>query len=419
MKIRAVFSLFFLVALVSQRLFAQLQDKYQSYYYDFIHYGKNEVYLPQTNTFDHFFAQLDSLALYQDRKVNIVHIGDSHLQADVFSHTMRTKIQSIEHFGNGGRGFLFPYNLAKTNNPWNYKVSYAGPWVGCRSSLNNQKCEWGASGVTGTTYSQSAKFGVELNPQSDTITPKYKTNRVRVFYPTEDETMYSVKLVYKDSLVLGIKNPSGYEEFLLDTLLTEVKFILEKDSSYQTHFVIQGLQFFNDDPGVVYHTIGVNGAKVTSYLKCTKFVDHFRSLDADLVIISLGTNDAYPVQFDQVAFRSELNELLDSIQKAAPKASILLTAPGDGLRNKWSTNYNNARLKNMQLEVARQRNCGLWDFYSVMGGLKSIQEWKSFGLGQSDYLHLTSDGYKLQGGLLFDTLILDLYFGNLQRITID
>ena len=50
--------------------------------------------------------------------INIVHIGDSHIQADYFSGMLRMCLQ--KQFGNAGRGLIFPYKVAKTNEPYNY-----------------------------------------------------------------------------------------------------------------------------------------------------------------------------------------------------------------------------------------------------------------------------------------------------------
>jgi len=49
----------------------------------------------------------------KDRKLNIVHIGDSHIQADVMPNVMRQRLQ--ESFGNAGLGLVFPYSLVRTN----------------------------------------------------------------------------------------------------------------------------------------------------------------------------------------------------------------------------------------------------------------------------------------------------------------
>mgnify|MGYP006210915005 CR=1 FL=1 len=64
-----------------------------------------------------FFEKLKLLQSTKTGKINIVHIGDSHIQADLMTNFIRKKLQ--EEFGNAGRGFIFPYSLARTNGSYN------------------------------------------------------------------------------------------------------------------------------------------------------------------------------------------------------------------------------------------------------------------------------------------------------------
>ena len=64
-----------------------------------------------------FYKKLDELQNGERDKVVVVHICDSHIQADYFSGTMRELLQ--RKFGNAGRGLVFPYRAAKTNEKMN------------------------------------------------------------------------------------------------------------------------------------------------------------------------------------------------------------------------------------------------------------------------------------------------------------
>ncbi|MFN3640207.1 MAG: peptidoglycan-binding protein, partial [Flavobacterium sp.] len=69
--------------------------------------------LHHTKSLEPFFKKLDQLSNSSTQKVSIVHIGDSHIQADIFSGRMRKLFQNT--FGHAGRGLVFPHNLAKSN----------------------------------------------------------------------------------------------------------------------------------------------------------------------------------------------------------------------------------------------------------------------------------------------------------------
>ncbi|HEU4497482.1 MAG TPA: hypothetical protein VFR70_10560, partial [Flavobacterium sp.] len=64
-----------------------------------------------------FYEKLNRNRQSRSGKINIVHIGDSHIQADLMTNSIRKKLQ--QEFGNGGRGFIFPYSLARTNGSYN------------------------------------------------------------------------------------------------------------------------------------------------------------------------------------------------------------------------------------------------------------------------------------------------------------
>ncbi|HWY97761.1 MAG TPA: hypothetical protein VNY36_01640 [Bacteroidia bacterium] len=63
-----------------------------------------------------FFVKLKELKEGKRKNIVIVHIGDSHLQADFFTSWVRQHLQ--QDYGNGGRGLIFPYRVqVLTNQP--------------------------------------------------------------------------------------------------------------------------------------------------------------------------------------------------------------------------------------------------------------------------------------------------------------
>ncbi|MBN1413773.1 MAG: hypothetical protein JW973_01630 [Bacteroidales bacterium] len=65
-------------------------------------------------------------------------------------------------------------------------------------------------------------------------------------------------------------------------------------------------------------------------------------------------------------------------------------------------------MKTMKDEITRlagRFNCGIWDFYTKMGGLNSVSTWYSHGLMKHDKVHFTKEGYMLKDNLLFEAFI--------------
>lgn len=71
-------------------------------------------------------------------------------------------------------------------------------------------------------------------------------------------------------------------------------------------FYVDGIIPENDEDGIVYHTVGVNGAAVPHYLKCEYFERQMAALCPDLVILSIGINDASDLTLCRIISRATM-----------------------------------------------------------------------------------------------------------------
>jgi lysophospholipase L1-like esterase len=368
--------------------------------YSFIKYSQNRIYMLDKKAMNTFFTALQGLEKGQKRKVNVVHIGDSHIQADAFSGRVRELLQKDPRFGNGGIGFVFPYTAAKTNNPKSYKSSFSGEWEGRRCVIESAYSRWGLAGITASTTQAKSSVTIQsVRPQDS-----FKITKVKIFYPVFDKSSFKAVVQGWSNWSSVSLSRDGYIEYELKKPQSQVTVKLNKSSDEQTKIVLQGMVLENDEKGIVYHSIGVNGAKSDSYFRCPDFMQQLKGLQADLVIISLGANDAFYADFKASQYKTNLQELVADIRKVAPKASILFTTPGDAYsRRRPNPENGNARQK--IYELADPLNAAIWDLYEIMGGFRSIEQWQRQGLSQWDKLHLTDKGYALQGELLFEALM--------------
>src|SRR5260221_617003 len=143
--------------------------------YDFINDQQNEIV--NSITLSVFFEKLYQLKKNKKGTVNIVHIGDSHIQADFLTNSVRQLLQ--KQFGNAGRGFVFPGRIARTNEPQNIYTSSEANWEAKRIVFTDQPLPIGLGASTVRTIQPDAKFLVRTvdGPQLD-----YSFNQVSVFY---------------------------------------------------------------------------------------------------------------------------------------------------------------------------------------------------------------------------------------------
>ncbi|MGB1004110.1 MAG: GDSL-type esterase/lipase family protein [Salibacteraceae bacterium] len=370
-------------------------------HYDFIDYDNNVLEFPGSKEgFEQLFDRLDTLVTFGKGKINVMHIGGSHVQAGMLSGRMRDNLFSLADGIKGERGFIFPYRMAHTNNPGNYKATFTGDWEGCRNALKKNHCPWGLSGITATTHDTSTQtklYCVDNNHDS------YWFNKVRIYHLATPES-FSLQLdssilvdtVYTDSVVglTTFELAQAYDTLLFETLKTD---------SLQDYFVLQGIRLENDDQGITYNAIGVNGASVPAYLRCQYFQPQLETNVPDLVIFGIGINDAYvPTdQFHQEEYEQNYRDLMTMFRNVNPDVQFLFMTNNDSYYKRRYPNQNIFKVQKAMYNLAKEYNGAYWDLFEIMGGLNSIKLWVRNGLAQKDKVHFTRKGYHLNADLLF------------------
>lgn len=407
-----------------------------------------------------FYAKLIQLEKEKNTKLRIVHIGDSHIQADLFSGKMRAMLQ--ERFGNGGLGFTFPYNLAKTNG--NYFVKYtASTTLECsRNVFADSTKPIGLSGISMETTAKD--FAIELQVRDE----QYTFNTIKVVSPQNQRLIdlatasneikiesatpkviyhkiksgealsiiankYKVSLsaikkangLYSNNIRAGkvLKIPTNEiepeiisrKEFIPLELKenancysynssTELEKIYLIPTENATTFSLNGIVLEKNAPGIVYSNIGVNGAKASDYLKFPLFFEQLKVLEADLVIISLGTNESFDKLETQTYFE-RLIQMILAIKTQNPTAEILVTTPPPSF---WKRKYPNTLVEEYTqkiIETAVTENYAVWNLFEALGGLQSVNKNYTKGLMARDKVHYSKAGYELQGTLFFEALL--------------
>lgn len=372
--------------------------------YDFLNLTKNKVGVLDSTTLQSFHYKLWNFESKEKGKIRILHIGDSHIQAGYLTGSVRESFHKAFGCGTRERGFVFPFGMAHTNGPINYGAKFTGNWQGCRSAYRYQDCEWGLAGIVAKTVDDTTELKVYSN--NHTFDP-YFFNTIKLLYH-DDSGAFSVKLKAHDAVTINQRfiPEAQCMEYYLDKETDTITFQFVRDSAESKgEFVIQGLVLENDQPGITYSEVGVNGAKVSSYLSCKDFDHQLALIQPDLVVLSLGTNDTYSNVFSDTLFYQQYDSLLQKISKGIPEANIILSTPPDFKRQRKYDVPQNLVARRTILSLAQKYNCGVWDLFQVMGGFQSIEDWKKQGLAAKDYVHFTETGYELQGQLLFNAII--------------
>lgn len=322
--------------------------------------------------------KLTRLQTAGDTTVRILHIGDSHIQAETVTNRVRDILQQA--YGNAGRGLMMPLRLAGTNQSQDFSVTATPGTEFYQTRL--LKLPWPVKpGVT----------GIAVAPKSDTrLTWRatgsgHATKELDVL--TSDGTRRFSYSAPMDSVTVDI--PAGQ--------------------------AVYGAISTNGKPGLLYSAIGNNGATFNDYLLIDSYAAHTRQFQPDLIVLSMGTNEAFSPMTD-AEIEWSVRELLRTLHNANPEAALLLLTPMEchtnrepGHWDRWPEyriNTRNAEVAQIIRNVAVRQHVPLWDFFTIAGGNGSSDRWIADGLmNNRDHIHLITKGYQLQGDLMGQALL--------------
>ncbi len=383
--------------------------------YDFARFDKNRIEFPGDSLgFERLYLKMDSV-LFQGRgNLRIMHIGGSHVQAGTLTKRLRNNLLSLRPALDGGRGLVFPFSAARTNNPSSFTTSYEGSWKVTKNVQREPDRRLGLTGIALSASDDKASVMVttvarDPLPQD----PAFRFNDVRVLgYSSAGERIPVVVLAKGDTLV-GCRADSCWS-FALPSLTDSVRIATKGEGE----FTLTGIFLDNPFPGISVTGIGVNGASLGSYAKCPDLLNDLKIVDPDLVIFAVGINDATASNFSVDDFVARYKTLVSQVRSVNPDCALLFVTNNDSFRRVRRKGYvvnSNGKLAEQGfLRLGKDCDAGVWDLFEIMGGLGSMKKWEAAGLAKRDKVHFTETGYDLVGDLLFNALM-DKYVEHLKN----
>jgi lysophospholipase L1-like esterase len=365
------------------------------------------------HTMDSFNAHLSRTEAKLPAAITrIAHYGDSPITNDGITGTVRELLQ--RRFGDSGHGFIL------VDRPWGWYGHQAinfrtgGGWTS--GSLINPRSRDGQLGFGGVaSFASGPGAYARFEPANSGLVGR-KFSRMDVYFLAQpDGGQISIAADDRREIVstsadqvksgfFQIKTSDqnqGARDFEVKTIDANVRLF--------------GVVLENDDPGVVYDSLGVNGAfagLLTSAMNGAHWTEQLQHRDPNLVILNYGTNESEYASEDQMQrYDRELRDVVSRVRGALPNASILIVSPMDrGKRVPGGhvvTLASIPKIVEMQRRVAMETHCAFLNLFAAMGGEGTMARWSEGRkhLVSGDLTHPNAEGAQTVGNLIYMALM--------------
>jgi lysophospholipase L1-like esterase len=334
----------------------------------------------------------------------IVHYGDSPTTADLITGDVRALLQA--RFGDAGHGFIL------VDKPWAWYqhdlVKLTG--TGWRSAPASRFiAQDGFFGLGGVSFTGAAKAYTRVHFESGA------DSNFELWYERQPNGG-SVSLV-ADEVPIGSVDTSGTTKepgFASFKSIAPASTLELRVTSGTVR--VFGISATRPGSGIVYDSLGLNGASVTVMTRMFNqqhWAAELQHRNPDLVVINYGTNEADFPDFVEKQYEKELRTAIARLRLALPETALLIMSPMDrGHRTgpgQIETMPTIPRIVEIQRRVARETGCGFFDTFHAMGGDGTMSRWytQQPRLVSADFIH----PYPAGGKIIAEAIVKELEAG--------
>jgi lysophospholipase L1-like esterase len=345
--------------------------------------------------FDHFFEaleQADSTAL------RIIHYGDSQIETDRITGTLRDTLQ--KYFGGGGQG------LVPTR-------TYYTSCTNCIASTELERYMTFARRADGNKY---GPFGDFARLHGSINLALSQPDRKSV----EKRTFNKVTVLAGSTKGQGLTISCGKKkyQFPAEKDLVRAVFYIP-DNKARANVSISGEAdlygvLMDSKTGIAVDNVPMRGSSGLSFtsMNAKQLKTFYEAENVRMILMQFGGNIVPAVKTErQISyFCRKLRKQIEFVLRLAPDATIVFIGPSD-----MSTSVNGQRQTYPMLpqiidslkHTANSAGVAYWDIYSAMGGKNSMLQWAGSdpALAGSDHVHFTNKGAQLIGEIMANSFM--------------
>lgn len=373
-------------------------------------YGQDSSYFLKN-----FFESLRKTEI-DGTKTRIAFLGDSMIEGDLVSQTLRYKLQ--QRFGGKGVGYI-PLTSTIAGFRKSIKHSFSGNWQTYSLLTGKYYERLGLSGYVfvPATVSKSIladsvlanmQSRVQFEPPQDSYDNLKEFYNVKLYYSRTDNFNY-VGLEGTPNKYFSLSGKEIFNELVLNdsNALSELKLYFNTASQTDLH----GMSF-ESPSGIFVDNYSLRGNTGITLINLNKDILKAQNkyFNYSLIILQYGLNVVAPESKDFAWYKDDMIKTISFFKECFPNADIIIMSVSDKCYKKngyFLTEPSIPIMVNLQQEAAKESGVIFWNLFESMGGINSMYKWVYANppLANKDFTHFNVQGAEKIGTFFYRQLM--------------
>ena len=341
-----------------------------------------EDYTIKQNGLQNFITAVENRGSIQ-RPVRIAFLGDSFIEADIFTQNIRMLLQDL--FGGCGVGYMAMHC----------------DFPGFRRSINQIDKGWETNSVISSTP-QYDLISLPLQQQcanGEAYTKFKGVNKLRYIERWETSTL---GFVAQDSATIKVKTDStSYNYEVSGSKMAQFITIDEPTSSLEVRCdnsqIAMWGTWLDGQSGIAVDNISMRGYSGTTIESLSKerLQELQKAIPYDLIVLQYGLNRMTPSITDYTPYTHQLVNAIAHLRQAFPNTDILIMGIGDRCQNENGEIETMPAIYGMrkaQRNAAIEAECLFWDCCEAMKQIGGMPTFVENNWASKDYTHINHQG---------------------------
>jgi hypothetical protein len=347
-----------------------------------------------------FCKKLYALKMAKKGKVRVAYFGDSMIEGDLLTQTIRKMMQ--HEFGGTGVGFV-PITSQVSSFRQTVSTNHSETWTD-----QNFKTE-------GIDKSHLFLSGHQFRTSNGWV--EMKNAVVSDSNALLEKTLfcgYSQKplVLSVNNVLMNVNAPKPFNRILIANDRSPFVRLSVSDEELPVYGIS-----IESEKGIVVDNFSFRGISGIEFSKIdAEFLKSIAENNSyDLIVFQYGLNVLYkPNDNNFNWYARSLSPIVKKFKRCFPSSDFLMVGTADRAF-KYGDRYKSAigidSLIKVQAKIAYENNCGFYNLFATMGGQNTITDWatRTPPLAGKDFVHPNKQGAQILGGYFFDALMLDYH----------